>query len=147
MDAFFDLLNQEKPEKALVFGGTKRWVETLYKILRKRKFNVDRIHGDLSQKEREKAIDKLRSGKIQYLVCTDVVARGIDIDDITHVINYDLPQEPMTYVHRIGRTARAGRAGTAVTFVTPGQIRDLWLIEHRARTKIEKRELPSPGGY
>lgn len=138
MDAFFTVTQDEKPAKALIFCKTKRWVESLYKILTKRKFSVDRIHGDMSQSAREKAIEKLRKGTVEYLVCTDVAARGLDINDITHVFNYDLPQEPLTYVHRIGRTARAGKTGTAVTFLNSGQTRDLWLIEHNARTKIEE---------
>ncbi len=141
MDAFFKVVEEEQPKKALVFCKTKRWVESLYGILRKRRFSVDRIHGDLSQAARKKAVDKLRQGKVRYLICTDVVARGIDISDISHVFNYDIPQEPLTYVHRIGRTARAGKQGTAITFINPSQIRDLWLIEHQARTKINKREL------
>lgn len=141
MDAFFKIIDEEQPSKVLVFCKTKRWVETLYNILRKRRFSVDRIHGDLSQGAREKAIGKLRVGKIKYLVCTDVVARGIDISDISHVFNYDLPQEPITYVHRIGRTARAGKKGTAITLINPGEIRDLWLVEHRARTKIHERKV------
>lgn len=141
MDAFFKVLEEERPSKALVFCKTKRWVESLYNILRKRKFSVDRIHGDLSQAAREKAIEKLSQGKIKYLVCTDVAARGLHINDISHVFNYDVPKEPLTYVHRIGRTARAGKKGVAVTFINPGQIRDLWLVEYRARTKINERKV------
>ncbi len=141
MDAFFQVLKEEKPSKALIFCKTKRWVESLYGILHKRRYAVDRIHGDLSQAAREKAISKLREGKITFLVATDVAARGLDISDISHVINYDLPQEPLTYVHRIGRTARAGKKGHAITFINPGQMRDLWLIEHNARTKIQERKV------
>ncbi len=136
MDAFFKVVKQERPSKALVFCKTKRWVEMFYDILRRRKFSVDRIHGDLSQAAREKAIGKLRQGKVTYLVCTDVVARGIDIPDISHVFNYDIPQEPLNYVHRIGRTARVGKQGTAISFITPDHLRDLRLIESKAHTKI-----------
>jgi ATP-dependent RNA helicase DeaD len=143
MDAFFKIVKEEKPAKALVFCKTKRWVESLYGILRRRRFSVDRIHGDLTQAARKNAIERLRHGKIQYLICTDVVARGIDISDISHVFNYDIPQEPLTYVHRVGRTARIGKEGTAITFINPSQIRDLWLIEHKARTKIQELKLES----
>jgi len=136
MDAFFKVVKQERPSKALVFCKTKKWVESFYEILKRRKFSVERIHGDLTQAAREKAIGKLRQGKVRYLVCTDVVARGIDISDISHVFNYDLPMEPLTYVHRIGRTARMGKQGTAISFITPDQLRELWLIENNARTKI-----------
>ncbi len=138
MDAFFKVVKQEQPSKALVFCKTKRWVEMFYDILRRRKFSVARIHGDLSQAAREQAIGKLRQGKVTYLVCTDVVARGIDIPDISHVFNYDIPEEPLNYVHRIGRTARVGKQGTAISFITPDQLRDLWLIESKAHTKIHE---------
>lgn len=141
MDAFFKIIKEERPSKALIFCKTKRWVEKFYGILHKRRFSVDRIHGDLTQSARKRAIDKLRQGQIHYLVCTDVVARGIDLSDITHVFNYDLPMEPLTYVHRIGRTARAGKKGTAITLITHSQLRDLWLIEHKAHTKITERKL------
>ena len=142
MDAFFKIVKEERPSKALVFCKTKRWVESLYGILKRRRFSVDRIHGDLTQAARKRAIEKLHHGKIQYLICTDVVARGIHISDISHVFNYDIPQEPLTYVHRVGRTARIGKQGTAITFINPAQIRDLWLIEHKARTKIHERKIP-----
>lgn len=141
MDAFFATVKEDKPSKALVFGKTKRWVEKLHSILRKKKFSVDRLHGDMTQAAREKAIKKFRDSKVKFLVCTDVAARGLDIDDVSHVYNYDLPQEPLTYVHRIGRTGRAGRKGVAVTFVTRPEIRNLWLIEHTARTSIKEREV------
>jgi len=138
MDAFFKVVKQEQPSKALVFCKTKRWVEMFYDILRRRKFSVARIHGDLSQAAREKAIGQLRHGKVTYLVCTDVVARGIDIPDISHVFNYDIPDEPLNYVHRIGRTARVGKQGTAISFITSDQLRDLWVIESKAHTKIHE---------
>lgn len=141
MDAFFKVLEEEKPKKALVFCKTKRWAEVLYRIMRKKRYSVDRIHGDLTQAARRKAIDKLREGTINYLVCTDVVARGIDIVDISHVFNYDIPAEPLTYVHRIGRTARAGRCGVSVTFISGLEARDLQLIEYRARTQIAERKV------
>jgi len=136
MDAFFNVIKKERPSKALVFCKTKKWVESFYEILKRRNFSVERIHGDLSQAAREKAIGKLRDGRVQYLICTDVVARGIDISDISHVFNYDIPMEPLTYVHRIGRTARVGKGGTAISFIEPNQLRDLWQVEYNAHTKI-----------
>ncbi|MFH1721175.1 MAG: DEAD/DEAH box helicase [Candidatus Altiarchaeota archaeon] len=141
MDAFFQIIKEDNPKKALIFGKTKRWVEQLHQIIKKKGFSVDRIHGDMTQAAREKTINKLREGKVTFIVATDVAARGLDIDDITHVFNYDLPQEPLTYVHRIGRTARAGKEGVAITFITEAQLRDLWLIEHKARTKIQERKI------
>ncbi|MFZ2070877.1 MAG: DEAD/DEAH box helicase [Halobacteriota archaeon] len=145
MDAFFQVVKEERPTKALVFCKTKKWVESFYEILKRRNFSVERIHGDLTQTAREKAIGKLREGKIRYLICTDVVARGIDIPDISHVFNYDIPQEPLTYVHRIGRTARVGKQGTAITFITTDQLRDLWLVEASAHTKIHEWKAPRTG--
>ena len=142
MDAFFKVIKEEQPSKALVFCKTKKWVETFYGILKKRNFSVERIHGDLTQAAREKSIGKLRHGTVKYLVCTDVVARGIDISDISHVFNYDLPMEPLTYVHRVGRTARVGKEGTAISFITSDQIRDLWVIENNAHTKILEWKAP-----
>ncbi|MFH0860187.1 MAG: DEAD/DEAH box helicase [Candidatus Altiarchaeota archaeon] len=141
MDAFFHVLKSEHPSKALIFCMTKRWVEKLYEIMKRKRLSVERLHGDLTQAGREKAVERLKTGKITYLVCTDVAARGLDINDISHVFNYDIPREPLTYVHRIGRTARIGKKGIAITFVNPGEIRSLWLIEHEARTKIEQKQL------
>lgn len=141
VDSFVEIMKKEKPEKSLIFCKTKSWVEKLYSILKKKNFSVERIHGDMTQAAREKAIEKLKDAKVKHIVCTDVVARGLDIYDITHVFNYDLPQEPMTYVHRIGRTARAGKKGKSITLINPGQIHDLWMIEHHARTKIDENKL------
>lgn len=141
IDSFLRIYKNEKPSKALIFCRTKTWVEKLYGILKKKGMKVERIHGDMTQKAREKAIDKLKNSKVESLVCTDVVSRGIDIYDISHVFNYDLPQEPMTYIHRIGRTGRAGKKGIAITLIQQEQIRDLWLVEHKARTSIEERHL------
>ncbi len=141
LDSFIRILKEEAPKKSLVFCRTKSWVEKLYGIVKKKGFKVDRIHGDMTQSAREKAIEKLKKDQVEILVCTDVVARGIDIDDISHVFNYDLPQEPLTYVHRIGRTGRAGKTGISISIINPDEIRDLWLIEHKARTSIEERKL------
>ncbi len=141
MDAFFKVVSDEDPDKALIFCKTKKWVETMHSIMRRRKFSVEKIHGDLTQAARKKAIEKLHKGKVKYLVCTDVVARGLHVSDISHVFNYDLPVEPLNYIHRIGRTGRAGKTGVAVSFINPSQRRDLELIEYRARTNIEERKI------
>jgi superfamily II DNA/RNA helicase len=105
----------------LVFVRTKRGAERLAQKLNRREVPAAAMHGDMSQGAREKALARFRSGKVQTLIATDVAARGLDLDDITHVINFDPPDEDKGYVHRTGRTGRAGRGGTAITFVLPDQ--------------------------
>ena len=117
MDRLHDLLNSEEVTKALVFGKTKYGVERLGKELKARGFSVDAIHGGKNQGQRARALDSFRDNRINILVATDVAARGIDVKDISHVINYELPQSYDDYVHRIGRAGRAGQPGQALTFV------------------------------
>jgi len=112
-----DLLRKKEFKKVLIFSETKRQVSKLCKILKKSKLRVDEIHGDKSQQYRSKAIQKFKSGSIQVMVATDVASRGIDIDNITHVINYRIPSSKESYIHRIGRTGRAGKEGSALTFL------------------------------
>jgi ATP-dependent RNA helicase DeaD len=104
---------------------------------------VEGLHGDLSQTQRDRVMKKFREGTAEVLIATDVAARGIDIDNITHVINFDIPQDPESYVHRIGRTGRAGNTGVAMTFITPREFRQLKLIERIVHTKIQRRQLPT----
>jgi superfamily II DNA/RNA helicase len=113
-----ELLRKEELEKVLVFGRTKRGIEKLGKELNKRGINVATMHGNKSQGQRRRALEQFRKDKIQVLLATDVASRGLDIDDITHVINYDLPQTYEDYIHRIGRTGRLNKTGVALTFVT-----------------------------
>ena len=112
-----DLLRKKEFKKVLIFSETKRQVSKLCKILKKSNLRVDEIHGDKSQQYRSKAIQKFKSGSIQVMVATDVASRGIDIDNITHVINYRIPSSKESYIHRIGRTGRAGKEGSALTFL------------------------------
>jgi ATP-dependent RNA helicase RhlE len=112
-----DMIQQEDFEKVLVFAETKRLVDTVYRKLKKSGIRVDQIHGDKSQNRRQTALNDFKNGKIQVLVATDVAARGIDVNDITHVINYQLPKTIENYIHRIGRTGRAGKSGKAFSFV------------------------------
>ena len=112
-----NLLSGEGFDKVLLFAETKRNVDKISKQLRKSGINTDVIHGNKSQNYRTKAIRLFKSGKTQVLVATDVAARGIDVDGVTHVINYQLPQTMDSYIHRIGRTGRAGKKGMAYTFV------------------------------
>ena len=110
--------------------------------LNDRGFDCDGLHGDITQTQREKILGRFKKRKTNVLVATDVAARGLDIDDLTHVINYALPQDPEAYLHRIGRTGRAGREGTAVTFVTPDEYRKLMFIKNTTQTEIRKERVP-----
>ncbi|MFA6850614.1 MAG: DEAD/DEAH box helicase [Selenomonadaceae bacterium] len=137
------VLDIEETGKLIIFCRTKKGVDDLVASLQARGYMAGGLHGDLSQSQRDRVMKKFREGKLEILVATDVAARGIDIDDITHVINYDIPQDHEAYVHRIGRTGRAGKKGVAITFVGPREYRQLKLIERLAKTKIVRREIPS----
>ncbi|MGG1313915.1 DEAD/DEAH box helicase [Cohnella laeviribosi] len=142
-DGLSRLLDMEPPELAIIFGRTKRRVAELSEALMKRGYAADGLHGDLSQNQRDAVMRKFRDGSIDMLVATDVAARGLDISGVTHVINFDLPQDPESYVHRIGRTGRAGKEGTSWTFVTPRETEHLHFIERVNRIRITKKPLPT----
>ncbi len=133
----------EDPQLAIVFCHTKRDVDNVSTELDQMGYNAGALHGDFTQAKRDEVMGKFKSGMLEILVATDVAARGLDIKDVTHVINYSIPQNPDSYVHRIGRTGRAGKSGIAITFVTPREYRHLRLIEKTAMTKIDKKRLPS----
>jgi len=137
------LIDMEAPDLAIIFGRTKRRVDELSEALKKRGYSAEGLHGDLSQNQRDMVMRKFRDGSIDVLVATDVAARGLDVSGVTHVFNFDLPQDPESYVHRIGRTGRAGKEGVAITFVTPRETDHLHLIERITRHRITKRPLPS----
>ncbi|SHF71819.1 ATP-dependent RNA helicase DeaD [Fodinibius roseus] len=128
---------------ALVFCNTKRKTEKVSRELRSRGYSSDFINGDLSQNQRDRVMGKFRSGAIDILVGTDVAARGLDIDDIEAVFNYDIPQDPEYYVHRIGRTGRAGRSGMAITFSTKSKKKQLRTIERQIKNQLNPLDLPS----
>jgi len=117
MDVLTSLLKQPDFQKVIIFAETKRWVSKVCKELQKRGITTDEIHGDKSQNYRQRALDKFKTEKIQVLVATDVAARGIDVEEVSHVINYQKPKNIDSYIHRIGRTGRAGRSGKAYTFI------------------------------
>ncbi|WP_341347271.1 DEAD/DEAH box helicase [Paenibacillus sp. FSL H3-0469] len=142
-EALSRLIDMESPDLAIVFGRTKRRVDELAEGLQKRGYSADGLHGDLSQNQRDAVMRKFRDGSIDVLVATDVAARGLDVSGVTHVINFDLPQDPESYVHRIGRTGRAGKEGTAWSFVTPREIDHLHLIERVTRHRITRKPLPT----
>lgn len=137
------LLDIQAPDLAIVFCRTKRRVDELAGALNKRGYSVEAIHGDLTQAKRESVIRQFREGAIEILVATDVAARGLDITGVTHVYNFDIPQDPEGYVHRIGRTGRIGRSGQALTFVTPREMGLLKSIENMIRRKIGRQSVPT----
>ena len=112
-----ELLRRYETDQVLVFRHTKRGVDDLIDKLRRRKHDAAAIHGDMSQRERERTLQQFRDGQLHVLVATNVAARGLHIEDISHVINYDLPEDAEVFTHRVGRTGRAGKSGVAVTFV------------------------------
>jgi len=136
----FWLLKQGDLERVLVFARTKHRADKIALMLAKNRIRADAIHGSKSQKQRTKAMHDFKTGRLQVLVATDIAARGIDIDDISHVINYDLPSEPESYVHRIGRTGRMGAEGTAYSFCSAEERGILQGIEKLTRRKIEVAE-------
>jgi ATP-dependent RNA helicase DeaD len=126
----------------LIFCRTKIDVDTLNSRLVDRGYDAEAIHGDISQIQRERTLDKFKKQRSNILVATDVAARGIDVNNLTHVINFSLPQEPELYIHRIGRTGRAGNRGTAITFITPSEYRRFMFIQRITKTDIKKSQLP-----
>ncbi|MEM6407937.1 MAG: DEAD/DEAH box helicase [Pseudomonadota bacterium] len=140
-DLLVELLDKHRDELALVFSRTKHGAERLKKLLDKKGFAVGSIHGNKSQNQRDRALNAFKEGELRILVATDVAARGIDIPDVAFVYNFDLPNVPENYVHRIGRTARAGKEGEAIAFCAPDEMAELKDIE-----KVLKMEIPVAGG-
>jgi ATP-dependent RNA helicase DeaD len=143
VDALTRILEVENFEGMIVFVRTKNETETLAEKLRARGYTAAAISGDVAQAQREKTVNQLKSGKLDILVATDVAARGLDVDRISHVVNYDLPIDTESYVHRIGRTGRAGRSGDAISFVTPRERRLLSAIEKATRQPLKQMQLPT----
>ncbi|TVL99608.1 MAG: RNA helicase [Candidatus Brocadia sp. WS118] len=141
-DALCRIIDIEHEFYGLIFCRTKIDVDSLANKLIERGYDAEALHGDISQNQREIILNKFRKQRINILVATDVAARGIDIQNLTHVINYSLPQDPESYIHRIGRTGRAGKEGTAITFVTHDEYRRLIFIKKIAKTDIRKEKLP-----
>lgn len=142
-DVLCRLLDIQSPELAIIFGRTKRRVDELFEALNKRGYSAEGIHGDLTQARRNSVLRHFKEGIIDILVATDVAARGLDISGITHVYNFDIPQDPESYVHRIGRTGRIGRSGLAVTLVTPRELNHLRLIEQLTNRKMIRKPVPT----
>ncbi|MGE5654201.1 MAG: DEAD/DEAH box helicase [Bacillota bacterium] len=142
-DTLCRLLDIQSPELCIIFGRTKRRVDELSEALKKRGYTAEGIHGDLMQGKRDTVLRQFREGITTILVATDVAARGLDVSGVTHVYNFDIPQDPESYVHRIGRTGRAGQTGSSVTFVTPREIEHLSSIERITKRKIVRMPIPT----
>ena len=140
LDKLCRMLNEYQPYLAIVFCHTKQRVSALTVALAQRGYLVDELHGELSQAKRTLVMRRFSSAKLQILVATDIASRGLDIEGVTHVFNYDIPHDAESYIHRIGRTGRAGEKGMAITFVTPRQYRFLHLIEQGIHSSIEKQK-------
>ncbi len=142
LEALSRIIDMENDFYGLIFCHTKVDTDRIAAKLADRGYEVAAMHGDIAQNDREKILARFRNRSVSILVATDVAARGIDIEDLTHVINFSLPRNPESYIHRIGRTGRAGKHGTAVTFITPEEYRKLMFIKRAAKTEIEKRKVP-----
>jgi ATP-dependent RNA helicase DeaD len=143
LDALTRVLEAERFEAMLIFVRTKLETTELAERLEARGFNVAALHGDIPQQQRERTIARLKAGQVDIVVATDVAARGLDVERISHVVNYDIPYDSQTYVHRIGRTGRAGRTGEAILFVAPRERNMLRIIERATKQSIEQMKLPS----
>ncbi len=141
-DALMRIIDTEEDLYALVFCRTKTDVDEVVEKLKQHHYPVEALHGDVAQSVRTKVITRFKGKHFPLLIATDVAARGIDVNDLTHVINYSLPQNPDIYIHRVGRTGRAGKKGKAVTFVTPGEVRRIRNIQEVIKNEIRKEELP-----
>ncbi|QXE03318.1 DEAD/DEAH box helicase [Terribacillus sp. DMT04] len=142
-DTLSNLLDIDEPKLAIIFGRTKKRVDEVTEGLQARGFRAEGIHGDLTQGKRMSVLNKFKNGRVEVLVATDVAARGLDISGVTHVYNFDIPQDPESYVHRIGRTGRAGKGGQAVSFITPREVPHLHLIEKTTKSKIARKTAPT----
>ena len=143
LDALTRILEVENFEAMIIFARTKSATEELAERLRARGFAATAINGDIAQAQRERTIGQLRDGKLDILVATDVAARGLDVQRISHVVNFDIPTDPESYVHRIGRTGRAGRSGDAISFITPRERHLLRIIEKATRQPLTEMPLPT----
>ncbi|AFZ20260.1 DEAD/DEAH box helicase [Allocoleopsis franciscana] len=137
------IMELEDPEAALIFVRTRKAAAELTSQLQAAGHSVDEYHGDLSQSQRERLLYRFKGGQVRWVVATDIAARGLDVDHLTHVINYDLPDQVESYIHRIGRTGRAGKTGTAITLIQPFDRRKLNLIERKVRQALVVSRIPT----
>ena len=139
--ALLQVLSEDNPYMAIIFCRTKRRVEVLYEAMNDKNYNCVRLHSDILQSKRERIMKNFKKGDIQYLIATDVAARGLDISGVTHIYNYDVPETPEAYIHRIGRTGRAGNDGYTCMFMAPKNEKEVSEIEEHIRFKIPRRIL------
>jgi ATP-dependent RNA helicase DeaD len=137
------ILDVDEPSSSIIFCKTKKGVDELVDAMQSRGYNVEGMHGDMNQSQRLNTLRKFKENNLDFLVATDVAARGIDVEDISHVINYDLPQDIESYVHRIGRTGRANKEGIAYSLVSPREYMFLKQIERFTNTRIKRKEIPT----
>jgi ATP-dependent RNA helicase DeaD len=137
------LLEKEQPENAIVFCNTRDDTSLVTAVLNRHGFDAELLNGDLPQKERERVMAKVKRGELQFMVATDIAARGIDISDLSHVLNYSLPEDPAVYLHRVGRTGRIGKSGTAISLFTGAELSTLSALEKKFGITFDKRKMPS----
>lgn len=142
-DILCNLLDIHSPDLAIVFGRTKKRVDEVFEALQKRGYSAEALHGDLTQTRRDQVMRRFKQNRVDILVATDVASRGLDISGVTHVYNFDVPQDPESYVHRVGRTGRAGKTGEAITFVTSREMDHLRVIEASIKKKIQRKQAPT----
>jgi ATP-dependent RNA helicase DeaD len=143
LDALCRILDVETPASAMIFCRTRSEADALGESLQGRGYTAEVIHGDLAQTQRDRVMKRFRDGTAELLVATDVAARGLDIPEVSHVVNYDVPNDPEAYVHRIGRTGRAGREGKAITIITPRERRQLMIIQRVSKARITREKIPT----
>ena len=143
-DALTRIIDVEPEFYGIVFSRTKVGVDEIVQKLIERGYSAEGLHGDISQAQREKILGKFKRRNINILIATDVAARGIDVSNLTHVINYSLPQDSESYIHRIGRTGRAGHEGTAITFISPSEMRQFGFLKRNIKADIKLETLPTP---
>ena len=138
------LIEREYPESAIVFCNLRTDTELVANVLNRNGFDAEMLNGDLPQKERERVMARVKKGELRFMVATDIAARGIDISDLSHVINYSLPEDPAVYLHRVGRTGRIGKKGTAISLVSGAELNTLGVLEKKYGISFEVRTLPTP---
>ena len=138
------MIETEEPESAIVFCNTRNDTSLVSAVLNRNGYDADLLNGELPQKERERVMAKVKRGEVRFMVATDIAARGIDISDLSHVINYSLPEDPAVYLHRVGRTGRIGKKGTALSLVSGAEITTLSVLQKKFQITFEERQLPTP---
>jgi ATP-dependent RNA helicase DeaD len=138
------MIETEEPETAIVFANTRNDTALVAAVLNRNGYDAELLNGDLPQKERERVMAKVKRGEVRFMVATDIAARGIDISDLSHVINYSLPEDPAIYLHRVGRTGRIGKKGTAISLVSGAEMMTLKVLQTKYGIDFEERKLPTP---